>query len=164
MYFWHLYIYISFFSLLFKRAHYWPKEVKQASHGTPGNFHLCHNNRQLPLSLLRIFPFIFYKRRNIVKYNSRDTDCSANKDGSSVKTTAGEKVVALRDSLKWPVTYWSSKCCRQYTRLEVTRSAMCGAEVLQKSRPPWSQSPPHAPLAWLKAEGAPSSHLSCGLE
>lgn len=117
-------------------------------------------------SLLRIFPFIFYKRRNIVKYNSRDTDCSANKDGSSVKTTAGEKVVALRDSLKWPVTYWSSKCCRQYTK--VRGHEVCHVTVLvykSQGPSPGVQSRLLHSLAWLKAErAAPSSHLSCGLE
>ena len=53
-------------------------------------------------SLLRIFPFIFYKRQNVVKYNSTVSDCSANKDGSSIKTTTGEKAVTLHDGLKRP--------------------------------------------------------------
>ena len=86
--------------------------------------------------LLRIFPFIFYKRQNIVKYNSTDTDCSANKDGNSIKTTAGEKVVALPDSLKWPFICWSPKYCRQYTKVERSRGLPRDGAGVQKSRTP----------------------------
>lgn len=55
------YIYVFHFSPFFlKKARYWPKKVKQGSHGTPGNFYRCHTERQLPLAV-EDFPFIFIK-------------------------------------------------------------------------------------------------------
>ena len=96
-----------------------------------------------------------------------DTDCSANKDGNSIKTTAGEKVVALPDSLKWPFICWSPKYCRQYTKVERSRGLPRDGAGVQKSRTPSPgfQSCLLHSLAWLKTERtSPSSHLSCGLE